>query len=299
MNVRQDRILRVLREFCKDLTNSPFSYALLNINEVAKTKIPYEKWEDVLSETIRGTLNKALKDKDQELRNMNVRVIWYSAPEGSLDGHESAKRQLFKYILDETREKTEKEKFEKQRSEEEKAKNEAAAKKQEMERLQTQFDNILRGEGADNYAITTPKKGVNENFFSEEEIKQSGSPRSKLEDFLRSKIRVMEARPNKWAIAMPMYKVGGGLYEIYLVRDQSGFYLSDEGTTYSELDKVFELKEPDVIKNLVAILKQYRCRKQVDTNAFTIECNPEDIHIKMSYLIQALSFMLNMKIFYV
>ena len=118
-----------------------------------------------------------------------------------------------------------------------------------------------------------------------------------LEEFFQKKIRVMEAGNAKWAIAFPMYKIGGGLYEIYLVSENGAFFLSDNGTTYAELDKVFELKEPDVIKNLVAILKQYGCKK-VGT-AFTIDCTPQDIHIKMSYLIQAISFMLNMKIFYV
>jgi len=120
-----------------------------------------------------------------------------------------------------------------------------------------------------------------------------------LEEFLQRKIRIVQAGPTKFAISFPMYKIEGGLYEIYLVADQGKFYLSDEGTTYAELDKIFELKEPDVVKNLVAILKQYGCRKHQQSNAFIIECTPQDIHQKLSYLVQAVSFMLNMKIFYV
>jgi hypothetical protein len=73
--------------------------------------------------------------------------------------------------------------------------------------------------------------------------------------------------------------------------------LSDEGATLKELDQIFELSEPDVIKNLVAILKQYGCRKE--GNNIVIDCTPKNIHIHLSYLIQAISFMLNMKIFYV
>ena len=120
-----------------------------------------------------------------------------------------------------------------------------------------------------------------------------------LEEFFQRKIRIAQAAPNKFAIQFPMYKIGGGLYTIFLVSEQGKFYLSDEGSTYAELDKIFELKEPDVIKNLVAILKQYGCRKQPGTNAFVIDCTPQDVHIKLSYLVQAISFMLNMKIFYV
>jgi len=120
-----------------------------------------------------------------------------------------------------------------------------------------------------------------------------------LEEFFQRKIRVVEVNPKKYAVNFPMYKIGGAVYEVYLISEGGKFHLSDDGTTYAELDKIFELKEPDVIKNLVAILKQYECRKQNGSNAFVIDCTPQDIHIKLSYLIQAISFMLNMKIFYV
>jgi len=120
-----------------------------------------------------------------------------------------------------------------------------------------------------------------------------------LVEFFQRKINIEKITQTKNKIVFPMYKVDGGLYEIYLIHDEGKFYLSDDGATYAELDKIFELKEADVIKNLVAILKQYNCRKHTLSNAFIIECTPEDIHIKMSYFIQALSFMLNMKIFYV
>ena len=118
-----------------------------------------------------------------------------------------------------------------------------------------------------------------------------------LEEFFAKKIKVTQVTPQKYAVSFPMYKIDGGMYEIYLVSANGGFYLSDEGATVAELDKIFELSEPDVIKNLVAILKQYNCKK-VGKN-ITIECTPKDIHMKMSYLVQAISFMLNMKIFYV
>ncbi|MBR4419144.1 MAG: DUF1828 domain-containing protein [Clostridia bacterium] len=119
-----------------------------------------------------------------------------------------------------------------------------------------------------------------------------------LEKFFRDKIKVGKISNQKYPIAVPMYKVGSGLYEIYLIVTNDGrFYLSDEGATLKELDQIFELSEPDVIKNLVAILKQYGCRKE--GNNIIIDCTPKNIHMNLSYLIQAISFMLNMKIFYV
>ena len=118
-----------------------------------------------------------------------------------------------------------------------------------------------------------------------------------LEDFFRKRMRVVQVGPNVHAVSFPMYKIDGGMYEIFLKSDKGRYFLSDEGATIETLDKIFELGEPDVIKNLVAILKQYNCRKV--GKAIIVDCTPKDIHIKLSYLIQAISFMLNMKIFYV
>ena len=113
-------------------------------------------------------------------------------------------------------------------------------------------------------------------------------------------IRTIEVENNKYAIVFPMYRFyQGGMYEIYLVKDGDKIFLTDEGSTYAELDKVFEMTEPDVIKNLVAIMKQYEIRKHPLSNAFTLECTPQNVHFKLSYFIQALSFMLNMRIFYI
>ena len=120
-----------------------------------------------------------------------------------------------------------------------------------------------------------------------------------LEEFFKRRIRVIDTgEGRKWAINFPMYKIEGGLYEIYLVESSNGsYYLSDEGSTMAELDKVFDLRESDVIKIMISILRQYGCKKEGDS--FQVDCTPDNIHIKMSHLIQAISFMLNMKIFYI
>lgn len=287
MTVKQDRILKVLREFYGSLQNAPFSYALLNVNDIAQPEVPFENWK-TLSEKMQKEANTLLNEKEDELAYMNVRVIWYSAPRNSNDGHESAKRQLLKYILEETRDSVNA----KKRSDVIKARQEAAAEKQKREKLQAEFESMPHGEDTYDSEISAPKKDVNEIIWSEDQLKQ-------VEEILQSRIRMVEASPTKCEIEFPMYKIRGELYKIYLVSENGEFYLSDEGTTYSELDRIFELKEPDVIKNLDAILKQYECRKQLPTNAYIINCTLQDIHIKMSYLIQAISFMLNMKIFYV
>ena len=84
-------------------------------------------------------------------------------------------------------------------------------------------------------------------------------------------------------------------------------FLSDCGKTLKALDKIFELKEPDVIKNLIAILKQYGAIKQGDEfvvkietwNGNTNENENENLKKGILSLFSCVSFMMNMKIFYV
>gem|GEM_PF-612382 len=132
------------------------------------------------------------------------------------------------------------------------------------------------------------------------------NPQSGFEDFLSTlleqsftnRIKVMKINNSSYAIAFPMYKTSGGIYEIFLNATENGsYYLSDEGATFNELDSIFEMGEADVQKNIAAIINQYNC-KMIRTNLI-IDCSPYDVHVKMSYLIQAMSFMLNMKIFYI
>ena len=62
----------------------------------------------------------------------------------------------------------------------------------------------------------------------------------------------------------------GSLYEIDLVHCNGEYFLTDNGETYKKLDAIFEMKEPDVIKNLVAILKSSGARRIAKTNEFVI-----------------------------
>jgi len=101
--------------------------------------------------------------------------------------------------------------------------------------------------------------------------------------------------------------INGEKYEFLLVKSNDEVYITDQGITWKRLDAIFEMREPDVIKNLVAILKQYGAKRRGDE--FVIEFNSwrddldmnnnnelEEIKFK---LFACVSFMLNMKIFYV
>jgi Flp pilus assembly protein TadD len=273
MTIKEDRILKLLREFYRNLQNFPYSYAFLNIATVTGEEIPMTEWVS-LSEEKRRQLETKLDEKEDELENMNVRIIWYYAT--TVSERELAQKTFFEYIFGERRKEWEREQVRRKQAYISYIEAKEKSEKQQMEWWQT-IENIPCVEGVD-----TPDNQLQQ-----------------VRNFLQSKIFIRAISSGKYAIAFPMYKVEGGLYQIYLISENGDFYLSDEGTTYAELDKIFELKEPDVIKNLVAILKQYGCRKHRDTNAFIIDCTLENIHIKMSHLIQALSFMLNMKIFYI
>ena len=53
----------------------------------------------------------------------------------------------------------------------------------------------------------------------------------------------------------------GVFFEFLLTQKDSIYYLTDQAKTYEMLDKTFELKEPDVIKNIVAAIKEFNIKK--------------------------------------
>jgi len=100
--------------------------------------------------------------------------------------------------------------------------------------------------------------------------------------------------------------LNGDSYCFALKKKGEDVFLTDQGKTLEKLDRVFELTEPDVIKNLDAILNQYCVTKQGNEfiikfdnwNGNTNENENEDLRKTKLALFSCVSFMLNMKIFY-
>jgi len=96
-------------------------------------------------------------------------------------------------------------------------------------------------------------------------------------------------------------------YEFALIQRGEDVLITDQGKTLEYLDKIFELGEPDVIKNLVAILRQYGVKKvgnefliKLDSwDGNTNEDENEELRSKKYAFFSCISFMVNMKIFYV
>ncbi|GHT09417.1 hypothetical protein FACS189415_4760 [Bacteroidia bacterium] len=97
-------------------------------------------------------------------------------------------------------------------------------------------------------------------------------------------------------------------YEFALVKKEGKYYLTDQGNTYKMLDKIFELREYDVQKNLHAIMQ--KCQVSQKEDEFLIEFNAWDENSKTEgntdiidevkhRLLECVSFMDTMRIFYV
>jgi len=107
----------------------------------------------------------------------------------------------------------------------------------------------------------------------------------------------------------PVKYVNGTSYEFLLLKRGNKTILTDQGRTYAILDKTFEMSEPDVMKNINAIMKQYDVSTVKDSYEYVLEIsswddNPdEDQNVELKEAIFRLygciTFMDNMKIFYV
>jgi hypothetical protein len=96
-------------------------------------------------------------------------------------------------------------------------------------------------------------------------------------------------------------------YEFVLVDEGGKILLKDQGRTVRMLDKVFELREKDVIENLVKILKKYDVVRKEGCELF-VEIDPWDgnteerenqvLNKAIFTLFACISFMEDMRIFY-
>jgi hypothetical protein len=103
---------------------------------------------------------------------------------------------------------------------------------------------------------------------------------------------------------IPLKYYTGGIYKLFLVVKNGLFYLIDKGITLKCLNEIYELGEPDVIKNLVAIMKLFGVKKIDDNFVLLIDYKEEDVEYKNALeeakykFIACISFMDSMRIFY-
>lgn len=91
----------------------------------------------------------------------------------------------------------------------------------------------------------------------------------------------------------------GTLIELRVTENEEAYIISDKGFTRQYMDKIFELSEPDVIKNIVAATEYYGVStkdKQLSVEVGKTEDERNAGFIRMQHCI---SFLDNMRIFYI
>ena len=88
--------------------------------------------------------------------------------------------------------------------------------------------------------------------------------------------------------------------EILCIQEVNGaVILSDNGSTFSNLDDIFELKEPDTRKNIIAVLKHFNIQPD-DGNMFTCRIDlSKDMIPQILRFLQGIHFLYAMKLFYI
>ena len=82
-----------------------------------------------------------------------------------------------------------------------------------------------------------------------------------------------------------------------LQKTEDGLFVSDKGSTLANLDDIFILDTPDVIKNLLTIMKQFDIRKSGNEFRSSVDLSKE-IPPQIMRFLQGIHFMYTMKVFY-
>ena len=86
------------------------------------------------------------------------------------------------------------------------------------------------------------------------------------------------------------------IYKITIINNS--LVITDNGITYSNLDHIFEINEPDVIRNIIAILRQTKIKWVGKEFVCNLDCNEKLCPQIIAYL-QGINFIYAMKLFYV
>jgi hypothetical protein len=87
--------------------------------------------------------------------------------------------------------------------------------------------------------------------------------------------------------------------EIYEIKKTvNGYIITDNGITYSNLDHIFEVSEPDVIKNITTILHQTNIKWYGKEFIYNINPNKK-LHPQILSYLQGINFLYAMKVFYI
>jgi len=115
---------------------------------------------------------------------------------------------------------------------------------------------------------------------------------------------------------IPLNYFSGEKYKFSLIVDEMGkYYVTDNGETYKYLDNIFELKEYDVVKNLTAIARIFekdnlsvvKYGQNESENYIRVELKNKEndtgfnneLEVAKYTLVSCISFMDNMRIFYI
>jgi len=82
-----------------------------------------------------------------------------------------------------------------------------------------------------------------------------------------------------------------------LLKTEDGLCVSDKGSTLANLDAIFELGEPNVIKNIATILKHFNIRKEGNVFSCDVDSSKEIVP-QILHFLQGIHFLYTMKLFY-
>ena len=84
-----------------------------------------------------------------------------------------------------------------------------------------------------------------------------------------------------------------------LVKTEDTLTLTDKGLTRAYMDEIFELSEPDVIKNILAVTDYYNVSTKIKQLSVEVDETGESICEALLKMVYCIGFLDAMKIFYV
>lgn len=119
----------------------------------------------------------------------------------------------------------------------------------------------------------------------------------KLKNEISTLIDFQQESENKWNIISPMFRLDGSMYDIYLVKRNNKYYLTDDGYCLTNLNCLVDVESKDcieIIKELCALFNV----KELKDGIFEKQVTQENFFIVLSQFASFCSHIENLVIFF-
>ena len=119
----------------------------------------------------------------------------------------------------------------------------------------------------------------------------------KLKQQLSNLLDFQQESENRWNIISPMFRIDGSMYDIYLIKRNNKYYLSDDGYCLTNLNCLVDVESKDCVEIRKELCVLFNVKETKD-GCFEKQITHENFFITLSQFASFCSHIENLVVFF-